>query len=66
MVTNVVRGVKFHSEEFDSGRMSVFNFRGNDGLIITTGTNLEGDGAQDNASSFGKVLFIDYFWYIKC
>lgn len=48
------------SEEFDSGRMSIFNFNGTEGIIITSGTNLEGDGAQDDKSSFGKVLFIDF------
>ena len=48
------------SEEFDAGRMSIYNFEENTGLLITSGTNLDGDGAQDENSSFGKVLFIDF------
>ena len=48
------------SGEFDAGRMSIYNLDEKTGLIITTDTNLEGDGAQEENSSFGKVLFIDF------
>ncbi len=48
------------SEEFDSGRMSIYSFEEKTGLLVTSGTNIDGDGAQDENSSFGKVLFIDF------
>jgi len=48
------------NNEFDSGRMSFISHNGKDGLIVTTDTELEGLEAQDDNSSFGKTLFIDF------
>ena len=46
--------------ELDAGRMSYYNHYGKAGLLVTTDTGIEGNEAQDNNSSFGKILFIDF------
>jgi len=46
--------------DLDAGRMSYYNHYGKEGLLVTTSTGIEGDEAQDNNSSFGKILFIDF------
>ncbi len=46
--------------ELDAGRMSYYNHYGKEGLLVTTDTGVEGNEAQDNNSSFGKILFIDF------
>ena len=40
--------------------MSYYNHYGKEGLLVTTSTGIEGDEAQDDNSSFGKILFIDF------
>ena len=46
--------------EFDGGRINHYVHKGIDGLLITTDTDVEGSAAQDENSSFGKILFIDF------
>lgn len=43
------------------GRIQHYNFKGEDGILITTGDNIAdfpSTKAQDNSSIFGKILFI--------
>ena len=46
--------------ELDAGRMSFYKHNGKEGLLITTDTDLGGRQAQDDNSSFGKILFVDF------